>query len=201
MAIKSINRINLFLDAIEKVHLVESIFLRLKNLKIWKISFTILMKCSKAVELIASHSYTKNPLNKCSTDPVSAWKMHDQISGVGTKNFMPHKLWLVWNHFQFWFELSWARLLHNGYVRWIEQTEPGIAYAAYDMPYTVYGLSVRILHTNFILELVAIYFRRTSTIRASDWSFLDSLGPQDDRKTFTVYCQQYLKPGPYRLYI
>ena len=173
MAIKSINRINLFLDVIEKVHLVESIFLRLKNLKIWKISFTILMKCSKAVELITSHSYTKNPLNKCSTDPASAWKMHDQISGVGTKNFMPHKLWLVWNHFQFWFELSWARLLHNGYVRWIEQTVPGIAYTVYgirtvssDPSHKFYfGIGSNIFSTNVhdtSFRLILSWFFRTA---------------------------------------
>ena len=53
------------------------------------------MKCSKVVELITSHYYTKNPLNKCSTNSAQARKMNDQIWGVGTKNFMPHKLWAI----------------------------------------------------------------------------------------------------------
>ena len=60
-----VNRIYLFLDAIEKVHLVVNkvhIFLRLKNLKILVWKFWI--KCLKVVELITSHYYTKNPLKE-----------------------------------------------------------------------------------------------------------------------------------------
>ena len=74
----AVNRIYLFLDAIEKVHLVVNkvnIFLRLKNLKILVRKFWI--KCLKVVELITSHHYTNNPLKKCSTNmSANTYQLH-----------------------------------------------------------------------------------------------------------------------------